>query len=269
MRVALITGAASGIGRATALAFAQTGAQRVLCDVNKEELDRTAGQVNKVSACILARQTDISKPAEVEALANEVHRIVPAVDVLVNNAGVYVVGGILDLTLDDWEWVLGVNLRGVIHCCHYFVPAMAKRGQGGHVANVASMYGFWPAAHVTGYLTSKFGVFGFSEALREDLRGTGIGVSTVCPGVIKTNLVQSTRLRNTGNADALREHLQRIYNRRNYGPEKVAAAIVRAVEHNRRLVLVSPEAKIMYHINRLCPPLSHVIARASTRRMFD
>ncbi|HOV72444.1 MAG TPA: SDR family NAD(P)-dependent oxidoreductase [Candidatus Hydrogenedentes bacterium] len=268
MSVALITGAACGIGHATALAFARKGAQLVLCDVNSEELERTAAQVSEISTCLLARRVDISKHEEVEAFADEVHRLVPSLDVLVNNAGVYIVGGILDLSLDDWEWVLGVNLRGVIHCCHYFVPAMVQRGQGGHVINVSSMYGFWPAGRVTGYLTSKFGVFGFSEALREDLRGTGIGVSTVCPGVINTNLVQSTRLRNTGNADALRDHLQRIYDRRNYGPEKVAGAIVRAVERNRRLVLVSPEARIMYHMNRLCPPLSRIIARASTRRMF-
>jgi len=268
MSVVLITGAASGIGRATALAFARKGAQLVLCDVNLPELEDTAAQVDKVSACLLARRVDISKAADVEAFSDEVNHLVPSVDVLINNAGVYVVGGILDLSLDDWEWVLGVNLRGVIHCCHYFVPAMVKRGQGGHVANVSSMYGFWPAGRVAGYLTSKFGVFGFSEAVREDLRGTGIGVSTVCPGVINTNLVQSTRLCHADNADTLRARLQGIYNRRNYGPEKVADAIVRAVERNRRLVLVSPEAKIMYHMNRLCPPLSRMIARASTRRMF-
>lgn len=266
--VALVTGAASGIGRATALALARRGARLVLCDVNVEELHRTAAMVGEISTCLLARRVDISNSEEVGTFANEVHSLAPSVDVLVNNAGVYVVGGILDLSLEDWDWVLGVNLRGAIHCSHYFVRRMAERGLGGHVVNVSSMYGFWPAADVIGYQTSKFGVFGFSEALREDLRGTGIGVSTVCPGVVNTNLVQSTRLRNTDNAEALRAHLQQIYDRRNYGPEKVAEAIVRGVERNRRLVLVSPEARLMYHVNRLCPPLSRMIARASTRRMF-
>ncbi|MCX5758554.1 MAG: SDR family NAD(P)-dependent oxidoreductase [Candidatus Hydrogenedentes bacterium] len=268
-RVALVTGAASGIGRATAIALARKGAQLVLCDVDATGLDDTAAQVAQISVCRLARSVDVSKSEDVGAFADEVHAQAPAVDVLVNNAGVYVVGGILDLSLEDWDWVLGVNLRGVINCSHFFVRKMAERGAGGHVVNVSSMYGFWPASDVIGYLTSKFGVFGFSEALRADLRGIGIGVFTVCPGVINTNLVKATRLRNTDNADALRNHLQGIYDRRNYGPEKVADAIVRAIQRNRRLVLVSPEARIMYHVNRLCPPLSRIIARASTRRMFQ
>jgi len=266
-KVALVTGAGSGIGRATALALARDGARLVLCDVNGEALDGVASEIGAAS-CVLAQRVDVSKRDEMKALADAVHDRVPALDILVNNAGVYLTGGILDLSLEDWEWVLGIDLWGVIHGAHFFVPKMAARAQGGHVVNVCSMYGFWVSPKVIGYLTAKFGVFGFSEALREDLRGTGIGVSTICPGVIKTNLLETTRLRNPGDAAALRSHLDATYQRRNYGPEKVARAIVNAVKRNRRLVLVSPESKIMYHIDRLCPPLSRLIARSAARRMF-
>jgi len=126
-----------------------------------------------------------------------------APDILVNSAGVYISGTILDLTPDDWTWALSVNLFGVIHACHYFLPPMIARGGGGNIVNLVSMYGYWPSPGVAGYLTSKFGVFGFSEALREDLRAHNISVSTVCPGMINTGIVRNMRIRNApGREDA-------------------------------------------------------------------
>ena len=266
-KVALVTGAGSGIGRATALALAREQAKLILCDINEDALKSVAAELGP-DACLMTRRIDVSKRGEMQALADAVHERVPALDVLVNNAGVYVTGGILDLSLDDWDWVLSIDLWGVIHGTHFFVPKMAARAAPGHVVNLSSMFGYWIGPNVIGYLTAKFGVFGFSEALREDLRGTGINVSTVCPGMINTNLVQSTRFRNSGNEDVSRSHLEATYQRRDYGPEKVATAIVRAIRHNRRLVLVSPEARIMYHVQRLCPPLGRTIARIVSRRMF-
>lgn len=267
-KVALVTGAGSGIGRATALALAGEKARLIVCDVNEEALNAVAAEIGPAS-CVLAQRVDVSKREEMKALADAVHDRVPALDILVNNAGVYLTGGVLDLSLDDWDWVMGIDLWGVIYGVHLFVPKMVEKGIRGHVVNVSSMFGFWVGPHVIGYLTAKFGVFGLSEALREDLRGAGIGVSTVCPGVIKTNLVQATRFRNPGNEAALRTHLEETYKRRNYGPERVAEAIVDGIRRNRRLVLVSPESKIMYHMQRLCPPLSRMIARAAARRMFQ
>jgi len=266
-KVALVTGAGSGIGRATAMALARSGARLVLCDINEKALDVVTSAIGAES-CLLAQRVDVSKREEMQSFSNAVHKRVEALDILVNNAGVYVTGGILDLSLEDWDWVLGIDLWGMIHGAHFFVPKMAAREQGGHIVNVSSMYGYWVSPKVIGYLTAKFGVFGFSEALREDLRGTGIGVSTICPGMIKTNLLESTRFRNTDDEAALRSHIEATYTRRNYGPEKVARAIVKAVKRNQRLVLVSPESKIMYHMDRLCPPLSRWIARTAARRMF-
>lgn len=185
-------------------------------------------------------------------------------------AGVYVSGAIGELGLEDWDWVVSVNLFGVIHACHYFLPSMVARGTGGNVVNLVSMYGYWVSPGVAGYLTSKFGVFGFSEALREDLRTHGIAVATACPGMINTGIVRNMRIRNAhGRETAVMTALQQTYARRNYGPERVARAIVRAIKHDRKLVLVSPEARLMYHLERWCPPLSRFIARRAAARMFN
>jgi len=268
-KVALVTGAASGIGQATAVALAREGARLILCDLDEQRLDETAAEIDKVGSCLLSQPVDVSRAEAVAAFAAQVHENVPSVDVLVNSAGVYIVGGLLDLSLEDWEWVLSVNLRGTIQTCHCFVPPMAQRGAGGHVVNLASMYGFWPSPNVAGYLTSKFAVFGFSEALREDLRGARIGVSTVCPGAINTGIVRNMRIRKAGgDTERLRAELDQAYNRRNYGPDKVAHAVIRAIRRNRKVVMVSPEARIMYRMERWFPALSRLIARASAKRLF-
>jgi len=132
------------------------------------------------------------------------------------------------------------------------------------------MYGYWPSPAVSGYLTSKFGLFGFSEALREDLRSTGIRVTTVCPGMIHTPLVRNMRIRNApGDEEAVRNAIEDRYVRRNYSPDRVARAVVQAIRKEKGLVLVSPEAQIMYHIERYCPRLSRFIARRAAARLFS
>lgn len=252
------------------MALAAQGARLILADINEQAVRQARTEVSELSECLLARAVDLSKRDEIAALAAEVHELVPtSIDVLVNCAGVYMTGSLMDLSLDDWDWVLSVNLRGTVYCCHHFVPRMVARGKGGHVVNLASMYGFWPSPRVAGYLTSKFAVYGFSEALREDLRDHGIGVSTVCPGVIRTGLVKNMRIRNNSDPRAVRSHLEQAYQRRNYGPEKVADAVVSAVKRKRKVVLVTPEARVMYYVERFCPALSRIIARVSARRMFD
>ena len=266
-KTALVTGAGSGIGQATALALADAGAKLILCDINAKGLETTVAAMHD-GDCLLQRNVDVSNRTAMSAFADEVHNIVPAVDILINNAGVYVTGGVLDLSLEDWDWVLSVDLWGVIHGLHYFVPPMVQRGIPGHIVNVSSMCGFWIAPEVTGYLTAKFGVFGLSEALREDLRGTGIGVTTACPGMINTNLIQTTRFRHAEDEEKRREQLKEAYQRRNYGPEKVAKGILKAIRKNQQIALISPESKIMYYMERYCPPLSHYIARRAFKRLF-
>lgn len=265
-RVALVTGAASGIGRATALALAAQGARLVLCDIDDAALAETAAALGP--SCLLSRRTDVRHRDAVAALADEVHALVPALDVLVNNAGVGLYGGLLDTPLDDWDWILSINLRGVLHGCHFFVPPMVRRAQGGHVINVSSVLGYFPVGHVAGYCTSKYAVLGLTESLRAELAPHRIGVSAICPGVIDTSIIGNTRFHGTPDEPGTRARVTERYRRRGYGPDKVARAILHAIRHNPAVLPVSPEAWALYYLRRFLPslalPLSHLLKRGLT-----
>jgi NAD(P)-dependent dehydrogenase (short-subunit alcohol dehydrogenase family) len=272
-RVALVTGAARGIGRATALALADAGAQLIISDVNAAALDELAATLRERGRLLLAQTVDVSSRTAMAAFAQAVHAQVPAVDVLVNNAGVGLSGGIESTTLDDWQWVLGVNLWGVIHGCHYFVPKMIEQaklgGAPGHVVNVSSAFGYYGGSRTLGYCTSKFAVFGLSESLRNGLERYGIGVSVICPGVIDTDIVSTTRIRTEPGRDAerVRERVQKLYKKRNYPPEHVAEAIVQAVRCRRSVVPVTSEAWLMWLTSRISAKLSHRIGGLVNRRV--
>ncbi len=257
----LITGAGSGIGRETALAFAREGGLLLLSDINPGSLDETASLVEAINpaALLMTDVLDVSDRRSMQVYSEKIHAEFDAVDILVNNAGVGLAGGLLDSSYDDLDWVLGINLWGVIHGCKEFIPAMIKRRQGGQVVNVASAAGYYASAGMMGYNTSKFGVFGFSESLREDMKPFGIGVSTICPGLINTNIIKQTRMAGTSEEEQaeIREKVDKLYIQRNYGPEKVARAIIGAVKKNRGNLPVTPEAWFLYLMNRLSPRFTH------------
>jgi NAD(P)-dependent dehydrogenase (short-subunit alcohol dehydrogenase family) len=265
-KLALVTGAGSGIGRATALALAGAGARVIVCDVNEASLESIAAELG--AACVMSWQVDVGNADAMRAIAHAVHAAHGPLDILINNAGVGISSSVLNTTLEDWDWVIGINLKGVIHGLHFFLPAMVERGGRGHVVNVASLAGYFVSTGLSAYLTTKFGVFGLSEVAREDLRGTGIGVSTVCPGIIRTNIVASSRYRGVADASAASAHIDQAYRKRNYGPEKVAAAIVRAIQKNRAIVPVSPESWLLYYLNRFNVPLSRLAGRTMVRSMM-
>jgi NAD(P)-dependent dehydrogenase (short-subunit alcohol dehydrogenase family) len=266
-KLALITGAATGIGRETALALARAGADLVICDVNESGLEQTAADLRALGRTILARRVDVARREDMQALADEVHRERAAIDVLVNNAGVGLGATFLETPLEDWEWIVRINLWGVIHGCHFFVPPMVARGQGGHVVNVSSAAGFAAVPQLAAYCTTKFGVFGLSEALREELRPRGIGVTTVCPGIVNTPIVQTSRMRGASDVPGARERLVAVYARRNYSPERVAALILKAIARNRAVAPITPEAWTMYLLKRLSPRLAAWVGRASSARL--
>jgi NAD(P)-dependent dehydrogenase (short-subunit alcohol dehydrogenase family) len=264
-KAVVVTGAASGIGQATALAFAERGATLFLCDVDRPRLAGTVQAVARSGGEVHSFQVDVSRPDEMRGFAEVVHSRVSHVDVLVNNAGVGLGGGFLDTTLEDWDWILSINLLGVVHGCHFFVPAMV-RARSGHVVNVASAAGFLATPDLAAYGASKYAVVGLSESLREELREHDISVSTICPGVINTPITRSSRLR--GARERSRERIIKLYQERGYGPEKVAEAIVAAVIHRRGLVPVTPEAWLMYVLKRALPNTTpHLVQRLLTRQM--
>ena len=249
----LITGAGSGIGRETALAFARLDAQILAVDIGAQGLDETARLVAAQGGRIETHLCDVSSESAMQALAAKVQATHGALDVLVNNAGIGASGRFLDTTVETWDRVLAINVRGVLLGCKFFLPPMVARGSG-HVVNTASMAGYFPAPDLPIYTASKYAVLGFSEALRVDLRSKGIGVSAICPGVINTNIVATTVAE--GESAKWQSGAVAFYKKRNYGPDKVANAIVQAVRHNRAVVPVSPEAWFGYYLKRFFPALT-------------
>jgi NAD(P)-dependent dehydrogenase (short-subunit alcohol dehydrogenase family) len=251
-KTVVVTGAGSGIGKETAVAFAQRGASLAIRALGCE---------------VLAQRVDVANRHEMREFAAAVHQRVAAVDILMNNAGVGLGASFLDTPLDDWDWIMGINLMGVVHGCHFFLPPMVARQRGGHVVNVASAAAFAATEALSAYSTTKFAVVGLSEALRDELTPHGIGVTAVCPGIINTPITASTRMRGATATDAARQRIIEVYQRRNYGPERVAANILKAVQRNRAVAPVSPEAWFMYYLKRWCPGAVFRINRVVAARL--
>ena len=262
-KLVLVTGAASGIGAATARAFAGAGARLVLCDLDPDGLAAIAGELRE--HVVLSRGVDVADRAAMRGFADEVHAAVPAVDVLVNNAGVAVAGGILDTTLEDWDWLLGVNLYGVIHGLHFFVPPMVRRGAGGHVVNISSILGLYGAPGVAAYVASKFAVRGLSQSLRTELAPHHIGVTAICPGLIATRIAESSR--GDGAFSDARRRAVRMFAERGASPDVVATAIVQAVRANRGLVPVTREGWMVWGLSRAAPAALERLGARMMRRL--
>jgi len=265
-KTVLVTAAGSGIGRETALAFARRGADIVICDIQESAASRTAEDVRALGRNAMAEVVDVADAERMRAFAETVHSKIEAVDILVNNAGVGLGGGFLDTTLEDWQWIIGINLRGVVHGCHFFVPRMVARKRGGHVVNVASAAAYLASEALCAYSTTKFAVLGLSEALRDELQPHGIGVTAICPGIINTPITGSARLRGKAALPGAREQMVAFYQRRNYGPERVAQAIVKAVARNAAVAPVSPEAWVLYLLKRLSPGFTAWLNRRMAQR---
>ena len=251
-RTVLVTGAGSGIGRATALEAARRGADLAVCDVDEPGLAQTEQTARAAGREVTARRVDVADREQMREFAEAVG----AVDILVNNAGVGLAAEFLDTPLEEWDWIVSINLMGVVHGCHFFVPKMIERGAGGHVVNISSMAGYLPSPGLSAYSATKFAVLGLSEALREELRPHGIGVTAICPGLINTPIVTSTRAYGAAADPAWRERAVTAFERRNYGPEKVAVNILKAVQRERTVAPVSPEAHAGYALKRTSPRLA-------------
>lgn len=250
----LITGAGSGIGRATAVAFARAGARLWLADIDDAGCRGTAAQVEQAGAVARTLHCNVAELASVQAMADRVHAEIEALDILMNNAGIGSGGRFLDTTPATWQRVLDINLMGVLNGCHVFLPAMVKRGRG-QVVNTASAAGFIAAPDMPIYGASKFAVLGFTEALRADMAQHGIGVSAICPGIVNTPIVNHSIMEGAIGDERRQQKIRRFYQKRNYTPEQVAQAVLSAVRHDIAVQPVSPEAWGMYFAKRFAPAL--------------
>ncbi len=263
-QLVLVTGAGSGIGRATAFAFAEAGARVIAVDRDAESAARTAELSRLIGASeAWAETVDVSDEQAMEKLADKVATQYGVLDVLVNNAGIGLGGSFFDTTPEDWKKVLDVNLWGVIHGCRLFGRQMAERGQGGHIVNTASAAAYQPSKALPAYSTSKAAVLMLSECLRAELAGRGIGVSAICPGFVNTNITSTARFAGVDAEEEKRRQKRtaRLYGLRNYPPEKVADAILRAVVRNQAVVPVTPEARGAHLMSRFTPRALRAIAR--------
>ena len=260
----LVTGAGSGIGRATALRFAREGARLVLVDIDEGAAGQTARLVHDLGVAASVHSVDVSNAGAMQSFADTVCSEAGVPDIIVNNAGIGVAGRFLETPLEVLERLVGVNLWGVIHGCRLFGAQLVARGRGGHIVNLASAAAFAPSQILPAYSTTKAAVLMLSECLRAELAPHDIGVSAICPGIINTDIVRTTSYVgvDAGGLERRRGQAMRLYQRRGYGPERVAERILVAVRRNIAVMPVTPEALALRALSRLSPAATRRLARA-------
>jgi NAD(P)-dependent dehydrogenase (short-subunit alcohol dehydrogenase family) len=262
-RVVVLTGAGSGIGRATALRFARLGARLHLVDIAAPGLTAVCAEAEALGARVTAHQLDCADSEAIERLAAAVYAEPEGrVDVLHNNAGVCLGGPVERFSLEDWRWIVDVNLWSVVHGVRAFVPRMIAQGGGGHIVNTASMAGLIGLPFVVPYCATKFAVVGLSEALAAELACHEIHVTMICPGGTRTGVLQNARLEMPGKISAW---LTSAMARWAPDPDRVARRVVRAVRWRRSFVTTGVDLLPLYWLRRLSVRLYHCVARALTR----
>jgi len=258
-QVAAITGAGSGIGRALALALAREGCHLALSDVNSEGLSETAQLCEQDKVTVTTTRVDVSDRQAVQDWADTVVRDHGRVNLIFNNAGVAQAGSVADSSYNDYDWIVDINLRGVLYGTKAFLPYLKEAEGGGHVVNISSIFGLFSQPGMSAYNMTKFGVRGLTEALRQELDLTGEGVSATCvhPGGIKTNIAQAARINDSvtqfaGGED--KEVMQAGFEKLlRTSADDAATAIIEGVRRNRRRVLIGPDARIVDWMQRLFP----------------
>jgi short-subunit dehydrogenase len=253
-RVAAVTGAGSGIGRALAEELARRGAHLALADVDEEALAEVAGSCAGEGVKVTTCRLDVAQRSAVEAWAASVVEEHGRVDLVVNNAGVALLAEVAAMDLDDLEWLVGVNFFGVVHGTKAFLPRLIERGEG-HIVNVSSVFGLLAVPTQSAYCAAKFAVRGFTEALRTELEIARCGVSctTVFPGGVRTNIARRARVEESiaaaaGGRQGVAERFERICLTR---PPAAARRILAAVEHDRARLLIGPDARFIDLLSRL------------------
>jgi len=268
-KVVVITGAGSGIGRATALAFAREGAKLHVSDINRERIESAAEQIKELGAEATPHVVDSADREAMKKFADEVYAAAGRVDVLHNNAGIGAACAFEETPLEHWERVININLWGVIHGLHFFLPGMIEQG-GGHVINTASGAGLTALPRLAPYSATKFAVVGISEVMNLDLVKHGIRTTVVCPGLIYTNIINESMFNLPDDAGKeARDKANRFYQARGVGPEVVARDILRGVKKGSPVV-VTPRSQIwpLWLVKRLSVRLYQALARQVGDRLM-
>jgi NAD(P)-dependent dehydrogenase (short-subunit alcohol dehydrogenase family) len=250
-RVAVVTGAASGIGRAVAEALAARGCDLAIADIDAEGLAQTAEHIEGLGRRVTTHRVDVSDRAQMEAFAAAVEQAHGRVDVLVNNAGVTCAATFEEQSLEDFEWVVGINFWGVVYGCKLFLPLLLRQDDA-YVVNLSSMFGLVGMPRQTSYCATKFAVRGFSESLAVELAGTPVKVLSVHPGGVRTNIARSARYAGP-KGEQLRDRTVRFFEKVGMTPAAAAARILAAMERNAERLLITPEAYVTDVIKRIYP----------------
>jgi len=255
-RVAVVTGAASGVGRATAELLGRKGCALAIVDVDEDRLAEVGAKLREAGSPVSLHIADVADAERMAALPGEVVAEHGAAHILVNNAGVSVTGTFEDQSLEDLHWIFDINFWGVVHGCKFFLPELRKVDEG-HIVNVSSMFGFVGVPTQSSYCATKFAVRGLSESLWAELRDTHIGVTSIHPGGVRTGIAESMRSYDDEARDSAIQGIAR-----SRGPEPVAAVIVRAIEGRKLRAIAGWEAYVAEWLKRLFPVRTqHLIAR--------
>jgi short-subunit dehydrogenase len=245
----VLTGAASGLGRAFALELASRNARLFLADIDDAGLAETAKMVAERGGTARTLHCDVAKLDDVKQLHGDALAWLSGIDLLINNAGVGVGGVVGEIPIEDWQWITGINQWGVVYGCHLFLPDMKKR-RSGHVLNVASIAAFACAGEMGPYNMTKAAVVALSETLAGELQGTGVGVSVLCPFFFATNIAKNGRTRSSAvSSDAI----EKIMKRTPVQASEVAKLALRACDKGQLYVFPHREAKMIAAMKRLMP----------------
>ena len=261
---ALVTGAGSGIGRATSLALAREGVRVHAADIDSESSASVAAEIAAEGGSAQSHAVDVADPVAMAALADALRADGERIGILVNSAGILATGPAEEIELAEWQRTFGVNVFGAVHTIRAFAPAMLERGAG-HIVNVASLAGLVPFPFVAPYTASKFALVGMSEAMGLELAHRGVTVTAVCPGAVRTALYTAKPMNLPGNA---REKVVDLIDRGAMPPERIARDIVRAVRKRRALVVRAGATRPLWTIYSLAPRLLLWLGRTWIGRMF-
>ncbi|MCB1695370.1 MAG: SDR family NAD(P)-dependent oxidoreductase [Halioglobus sp.] len=258
-KTVVVTGAASGIGRATAMAFAREGAHIVAADLHTDALEPVRQEVEALGVRCMSYAVDVADEAAMKTFAAAVQSRFGAPHVLINNAGIGYLGLFLRSDLEHWQRILDVNVMGVVHGCYFFLPMMIAAGGPRHLLNVSSSAGNFPSPSMGAYAASKGAVSIWTEGLKMELADSNVHVTTVCPGVINTPIVRNWAGVAPSVSDETLAKMRDYYQREGCAPEVVARAMVKAVRKNGDIVLSGPKVGLAYHVRRVSVKLIRAI----------
>lgn len=253
-KLALVTGASSGIGQAIAVALADKGVRLILVGTNRSRLKQSKKLCEEAGGEAHSYAANVGDYALMQGLAEAVQAEHGDVDLLINNAGVVMSGLIQEVEIEDWQRLIDINVMGVVHGCKLFVPGMLRQG-GGHIVNMASAAGLIGQPGMSTYCATKHAVVGLSASMRYELAGAGIGVTTICPGYVKTPITENLKLVGKLDTDRVRGKVEKSVKDSKLTAEMVATQTLKAIRRNEPFVTVGRDARAAWYTHRLAPRL--------------